>query len=191
MSMPARSCFSHSCEFNFMKYLFKDWNLLQKTTKIVGFFQDTTYNHRCLANPFLLLQSLYSLKMALSSAFPFASALYMPVLYHLKKKKKREKLYCPFWHRYHTILKVHLSQIICRDRVQCRRSWHCQSGVKLLLDHQFSQRMASTVLKTQKVNTFDKRQLQLSHTLIFKDPGYNLIDTLDRWPNLSQSNRYA
>lgn len=90
--MPSRSCFSQSCEFNFMKYLFKDWNLLQKTTKIVGFFQDTTYNHRCLANPFLLLQSLYSLKMALSSAFPFASALYMPVLYHLKKKKKEREI---------------------------------------------------------------------------------------------------
>lgn len=38
--------------------------------------------------------------------------------------------------------------------------------------------MASTVLKAQKVNTFDKGQLQLFHTLIFKDSGYNLFDTL-------------
>lgn len=53
---------------------------------------------------------------------------------------KSKKWYCLFWHRYCTILKVHLTQITCRDRRWCRcssvkawttgfsRGWHPQSS---------------------------------------------------------------
>lgn len=88
--MPTRSCFSHSCELNSVKYLSEEWNLLQETRKILGYFQDTTYNHRCLANSFLLLQSLYSLKMALSIFFCLCSLHVCSVSFEEKKEKKRE-----------------------------------------------------------------------------------------------------
>lgn len=53
---------------------------------------------------------------------------------------KSKKWYCLFWHRYCTILKVHLTQITCRDRRWCRcssvkawttgfsRRWHPRSS---------------------------------------------------------------
>lgn len=79
-----------------------------------------------------------------SSAFSFGSTLYIlsgklhPNMFCIIFKSK--KRYCPFWHRYCTILKVHLPQITCRDRMWCRcssvnawttclsRGWHPQSS---------------------------------------------------------------
>lgn len=166
--MPARSCFSHSCKLNSMKYLSEEWNLLQETRKILGYFQDTTYNHRCLANSFLLLQSLYSLKMALSIFFCLCSLHVCSVSFEEKKEKRNCTVHSgtgttAFWSIYHkssaeTGCNADIPDIVslesCYWTTSFPRGW-----------------MASTLLKAQKVNTFSKGQLQLFHILIFKDPG--------------------
>lgn len=68
--MPARPGVSHSCEF----------------------FQDTTYNHRCLANPFFLLQSLYSLKMAFSFSIFFCLCFLQACFVSFEEKKKKREI---------------------------------------------------------------------------------------------------
>lgn len=134
------------------------WNISLKTgfccrkpEKIIGFIQDTLYNDRCLANPFLLLQSLYSLKTALSIFFWLCSlhACSVSLLKEGNCTVHSSMGTVPSWR---CIYHKSSAETGCNADVPLLRAWYCQSGVTFLPNHQFSQRMASTVLQAQKVN---------------------------------------
>jgi len=84
-------------------------------------------------------------------AFNFGAALYTPVLYHFKINCTVHSgmATAPSWKH---IYRKSSAETGCDADVPLLRAWHRQPGVTCPLDHQFSLRMASTVLQAQKVN---------------------------------------